>query len=114
MFITRGDTTSSVMRSALALCALLAVPTAALAQGQALIPSPYPSGVTGAQPLDPEPSQIGGPQSIMRDPYPQTTGDFSQGNPPIARRMRHQRLVPSTFKRKYRVENHGGARSGRY
>ena len=96
------------MRTALALCALLAFPSAALAQGQSLIPSPYPSGVTGAQPLDPEPSTLGGPQSIMRDPDPQTTGEFSQGNPPIARRMRHQRLVPSIYKRKYRVERHGG------
>ncbi len=92
---------------------LLAAPSVALA-GQALIPSPYPTGVTGAEPLDPEPSRLGGPQTIMRDPYPQTTGDFSQGNPPIARLHRHQRLVPSTFKRKYRVENHGGARDGRY
>lgn len=88
-------------------------PGAALAT-QALIPSPYPSGVTGAEPLDPQPSTLGGPQTIMRDPYPQATGDFSQGNPPISRHYRHQRLVPSTFKRKYRVENHGGARSGRY
>ena len=106
------------MRTALALCALLvapaaallAAPAAALAQGQSLIPSPYPSGVTGAQPLNPEPSGLGGPQTIMRDPYPQATGEFSQGNPSIARRTRRQRLVPSTYKRKYRVEQHGGAR----
>ncbi len=98
------------MRTVLALCALLAVPAAAQAQGQSLIPSPYPSGVTGAQPLDPEPSRLGGPQTIMRDPYPQATGEFSQGNPPIARRRHHQSLVPSTYKRKYRVEQHGGAR----
>lgn len=98
------------MRPLILACTLLAVPCAALAQGQALIPSPYPSGVTGAEPLDPEPSTLGGPQTIMRDPYPQTTGEFSQGNPPIARRYRHQRLVPSIYKRKYRVERHGGAR----
>ena len=96
------------MRTILALCALLATPAAVLAQGQSLIPSPYPSGVTGAQPLDPEPSRLGGPQTIMQDPYPQVTGEFSQGDPPIARRTRHQRLVPSTYKRRYRVERHGG------
>ena len=106
------------MRIAFALCAVLAAsaasllfaPAAASAQGQALIPSPYPSGVTGAQPLDPEPGGIGGPQTIMRDPYPQATGEFSQGNPPITRRRRRQHLVPSPFKRRYRVEQHGGAR----
>ena len=92
---------------------LFAAPSGSSA-GQALIPSPYPTGVTGAEPLDPEPSRLGGPQTIMRDPYPQVTGDFSQGNPPIGRFHRHQHLVPSTFKRKYRVENHGGARDGRY
>lgn len=97
------------MRNVFLLLVVLA-PTAALAQGQALIPSPYPSGVTGAEPLDPEPGRLGGPQTIMRDPYPQTTGEFSQGNPPIARRMRHQRLVPSIYKRKYKVERHGGGR----
>ncbi len=98
------------MRFVLLAIGLLAViPADALAQGQSLIPSPYPSGVTGAQPLDPEPGGIGGPQTIMRDPYPQVTGEFSQGNPPIARRMRHQRLVPSIYKRKYRVDRHGGA-----
>lgn len=97
--------------AALAAVALADLSTAgALAQGQSLIPSPYPSGVTGAQPLDPEPSEIGGPQTIMRDPYPQATGEFSQGNPPIARRMRHQRLVPSIYKRRYKVDRHGSAR----
>lgn len=99
------------MRIALviSLAALTLSSPGALAQGQSLIPSPYPSGITGAQPLDPEPGELGGPQTIMRDPYPQVTGDFSQGNPPIARRMRHQRLVPSTYKRRYKVERHGGA-----
>ena len=76
------------------------------AAAQSLIPTPYPSTVPGAAPLDPEPSEPGGPQTLMRDPYPQVTGDFSQGNPPIVRRQRHQRLVPSTYKRKYRVERH--------
>lgn len=91
------------MRTLLLLLAMVVVPAFASA-GQALIPSPYPSGVTGAQPLDPDPSIIGGPQSIMLDPYPQTTGRFSQGNPRISRRLRHQRLVPSIYARKYRVD----------
>lgn len=84
--------------------ALLAAGPARAAQS--LIPTPYPSEVPGAAPLDPEPTREGGPQTIMRDPYPQVTGDFSQGNPPIVRRRRHQRLVPSIYKRKYRVERH--------
>ena len=98
------------MRTLIVVLACFAMPAVALAQGQSLIPSPYPSGVTGAQPLDPEPGRLGGPQTIMRDPYPQTTGEFSQGNPSITRRTRHQRLVPSIYKRKYRVEQHGGGR----
>ena len=98
------------MRSLLAAVVLALSAPAVASAGQSLIPSPYPTGVTGGEPLDPEPGGIGGPQTIMRDPYPQTTGEFSQGNPPIARRMRHQRLIPSTFKRRYRVERHGGAR----
>lgn len=97
------------MRTVLVLCSLAACPAVAWS-GQALLPSPYPTGVIGGQPLDPEPSRLGGPQSIMRDPYPQTTGEFSQGNPPIARRMRHQRLIPSIYKRQYGVERHGGSR----
>ena len=71
---------------------------------QSLIPTPYPSTVPGAAPLDPEPGGLGGPQRLIEDPYPQVTGDFSQGNPPIYRRHRHQRLVPSIYQRKYRVD----------
>ncbi len=74
---------------------------------QALLPEPYPSAVGGGTPLDPLPQGIGEPQTIMRDPYPQITGDFSQGNPPIVARHRgyhRQRLVPSIYKRKYRVD----------
>jgi hypothetical protein len=84
----------------LLLCAL-ASPAAAM---QTLIPSPYPVTVPGAQPLDPEPMPLGGPQQLMRDPYPQILGDDAQGNPPIARRMRHQRLIPSIYQRKYKVD----------
>ena len=98
----------SLMRTILVVCACFAA-SAALAQGQAIIPSPYPSGVTGAEPLDPEPGRLGGPQSIMLDPYPQATGEYSQGDPSIARRRRFQRRIPSTYQRKYRVEHHGGA-----
>ena len=71
---------------------------------QSLIPTPYPSTVPGAAPLDPEPSRLGGPQKLLDDPYPQVTGEFSQGNPPIYRHHRHQRLVPSISQRKYRVD----------
>lgn len=81
----------------------LAVPASAQ---QALIPSPYPSGASGAAPLDPEPQGMGGPQTLKPDPYPQILGDNAQGNPPVMRRHRHQRLVPSIYKRKYRVERH--------
>lgn len=70
---------------------------------QTLIPTPYPSAVPGAAPLDPEPSRPG-PQQLLRDPYPQILGDDAQGNPPIARRHRHQHLVPSINQRKYRVD----------
>ncbi len=74
---------------------------------QFLLPSPYPSEVIGAQPLDPEPQGLGGPQRIMLDPYPQNQGEFAQGNPEIVRRHRHQRLVKSIYQRKYRVERLG-------
>ena len=87
----------------LAIALLAPVPVFA---AQSLIPTPYPSGVPGAAPLDPEPGGLGGPQTLMRDPYPQVTGDYSQGNPPIVRRHHHQRLVPSIYKRKYRVDRH--------
>ena len=99
------------MRTTLMIFGLLALSTvSAAAQGQSLIPAPYPSGVTGGQPLDPAPSRIGGPQTLMRDPYPQATSDNSQGNPPIARRMRHQRLIPTINQRKYRVDRPAGPR----
>ena len=88
------------------LASALALPTAATA-AQSLIPLPYPGAVSGGEPLDPEPQGLGGPQSIMKDPYPRVLGDNAQGNPPIARLHHHQHLVPSTFKRKYRVERHG-------
>ena len=89
----------------IAVALTLLAPWPALA-AQSLIPTPYPSAVPGAAPLDPEPGGLGGPQTLMRDPYPQVTGDESQGNPPIVRRHRHQRLVPSIYKRKYRVERY--------
>lgn len=76
---------------------------------QTLIPSPYPSGVSGAAPLDPEP-QHPGPQELLRDPYPQILGDDAQGNPPIARRHRHQHLVPTANERKYKVDRPPSAR----
>ena len=83
------------------LSACLTLPAKA---AQSLIPTPYPSGVTGGAPLDAEPGEGGGPQEIMKDPYPQVTGANSQGNPPIARHHRHQHLVPSINQRKYRVD----------
>ena len=96
------------MRGASAMVVLLAglalAPTAQA--GQSLIPTPYPSAAPGAAPLDPEPTHLGGPQRLLDDPYPQVTGDVSQGNPPIVRRHRHQHLVKSTTQRKYRVERH--------
>lgn len=71
---------------------------------QSLIPTPYPSAVGGGQPLNPEPQRLGGPQDLNPDPYPQRLGDTAQGNPPITRRHRHQRIVPSINKRKYKVD----------
>jgi len=41
---------------------------------------------------------------LNADLYPQTLGANAQGNPPIARRVRHQHLVPNIRKRKYRVD----------
>lgn len=90
---------------------MLWLPAAPAAAFQTLIPSPYPVTVPGAQPLDPEPVVPGAPQQLMRDPYPQILGDNAQGNPPIARRMRHQRLIPSIDQRKYKVDR--PVRSGR-
>ncbi len=90
---------------AIVLVSACATPASAL---QSLLPQPYPSEVPGATPLDPLPQGIGEPQTIMQDPYPQVTGDTSQGNPPIVTRRgrRHQRLVPSLYRRKYRVDRH--------
>ena len=82
--------------------ALLAAAPASVAQF--LIPSPYPNAAPGAQPLDPEPQGLDGPQRLMHDPYPQLLGANAQGNPPIVRRHYHQHLVPSINQRKYRVD----------
>ncbi len=89
-------------------CALLgsAVPTGAGAL-QSLVPLPYPGAVSSGQPLDPEPQEFGGPQTIMKDPYPRILGDNAQGNPPISRAHHHQHLEPSIYQRKYRAERHG-------
>lgn len=93
------------MRRAASLGAMALLCLAAPADAaQSLIPTPYPNAVPGAAPLDPEPGGLGGPQRLIEDPYPQITGDNSQGNPPIYRHHRHQRLVPSTYQRKYRVD----------
>ncbi len=86
--------------------AMMLAPSVARA-AQSLIPLPYPGDVSGGQPLDPEPQRLGGPQTIMRDPYPQILGDNAQGNPPISRRHHHQHLVPSIYKRRYRVDRPG-------
>ena len=95
------------MKHVRSLALLLVLAASPAWSAQALIPSPYPSEVTGAQPLDPEPQGLGGPQRIMLDPYPQQLGAFAQGNPEIIRRHRHQRLVKSIYQRKYRVDRHG-------
>ncbi len=72
---------------------------------QSLIATPYPSAVGGdAQVLDPLPQRTHGPQRLNDDPYPQILGDNAQGNAPITRAHRHQRLVGSIYQRKYRVD----------
>jgi hypothetical protein len=77
----------------------------ALAQTQHLLPTPFPETLGGnAAPLDPGPFVGSRHQHLNADPYPQTLGMNAQGNPPIARRVRHQRLVPNIRKRKYRVD----------
>ncbi len=92
-----------MLRLALAALVLVAsCPTSEAAES--LIPTPYPNAVPGAQPLDPEPQRLGGPQRLKKDPYPQILGDNAQGNPPISRLHRHQHLVPSINQRKYRVD----------
>ena len=80
--------------------------TAPAHAAQSLIPTPYPGALGGnAQVLDPEPQRLGGPQRLTQDPYPQILGDNAQGNPPITHiHHRHQRLVPSIYQRKYRVD----------
>ncbi|MEA2856937.1 MAG: hypothetical protein QOH98_1258 [Methylobacteriaceae bacterium] len=84
---------------------LLAAIGPALAQSQHLIPTPFPETLGGnAAPLDPTPFTGARHQSLNADPYPQTLGVNAQGNPPIARRHRHQHLVPNIRKRKYRVD----------
>ncbi len=88
-------------------CATLIGGAPAARAAQSLIPLPYPGTVSGGEPLDPEPQGIGGPQRIMKDPYPQILGDNAQGDPPISRRHRHQHLIPSIYKRKYRVDRPG-------
>lgn len=90
-------------RSWLICLAVAAAPFPARA-AQFLIPSPYPDAAPGAQPLDPEPGGLGGPQRLLHDPYPQLLGDNAQGNPPLIRRRHHQHLVPSINQRKYRVD----------
>ncbi len=77
----------------------------ASAQGQRLLPTPFPETLGGnAAPLDPTPFTATRHQRLTADPYPQTLGANAQGNPPIARRHRHQHLVPNIRKRKYRVD----------
>ena len=95
----------------LAACAIMTaglsvacVPAARAAQS--LIPLPYPGTVSGGEPLDPSPQGLGGPQTIMKDPYPQILGANAQGNPPISRRHHHQHLAPTINERKYRVDRY--------
>jgi hypothetical protein len=89
----------------LSLALALAATAPALAQYQHLIPTPFPETLGGnAAPLDPRPFTGSRHQRLNADPYPQTLGANAQGNPPIARRVRHQRLVPNIRKRKYRVD----------
>jgi hypothetical protein len=89
----------------LAIALMVAATAPALAQSQRLIPTPFPETLGGnAAPLDPTPFAGSRHQRLRADPYPQTLGVNAQGNPPIARRVRHQRLVPTIRKRKYRVD----------
>ena len=91
--------------SGLALALALTASAPALAQGQRLIPTPFPETLGGnAAPLDPGPFTGRRHQRLNADPYPQTLGANAQGNPPRARRVRHQHLVPNIRKRKYRVD----------
>jgi hypothetical protein len=97
---------SSAWRAGL-VALIFALPSAgpAVAQNQRLIPTPFPETLGGnAAPLDPSPFTGSRRQRLKADPYPQTLGVNAQGNPPMARRVRHQRLVPNIRKRKYRVD----------
>ena len=97
---------SSAWRAGI-LALIFALPSAGpvLAQNQRLLPTPFPETLGGnAAPLDPTPFTGSRHQRLKADPYPQTLGVNAQGNPPIARRVRHQRLVPNIRKRKYRVD----------
>jgi len=89
----------------LSLAFVLAAGAATLGQYQRLLPTPFPETLGGnAAPLDPTPFTGRRHQHLNADPYPQTLGINAQGNPPIARRVRHQHLVPNIRKRKYRVD----------
>jgi hypothetical protein len=89
----------------LALALALTAGAPARAQTQRLIPTPFPETLGGnAAPLDPRPFTGRRHQRLNADPYPQTLGVNAQGNRPIARRVRHQHLVPNIRKRKYRVD----------
>jgi hypothetical protein len=82
----------------------LAAVAPAFAQSEHLIPTPFPETLGGtAAPLDPTPFRESLHQHLNADPYPQTLGINSQGNPPIAVHIRRQHLVSNIRKRKYRV-----------
>jgi hypothetical protein len=90
---------------AVTLALVAGAPALTLAQNQRLLPTPFPETLGGnAAPLDPAPFTGSRHQRLNADPYPQTLGMNAQGNPPIARRVRHQHLVPNIRKRKYRVD----------
>src|SRR5437660_11254884 len=75
---------------------IFALPSAGpvLAQNQRLLPTPFPERLGGnAAPLDPTPFTGSRHQRLKADPYPHTLGVNAHGNPPIARRVRQQRLV---------------------
>jgi hypothetical protein len=95
----------AVRAAAVTIATVIAATGPALAQSQHLLPTPFPETLGGnAAPLDPRPFTGTRHQHLNADPYPQTLGANAQGNPPIARRYRHQHLVPNIRKRKYRVD----------
>jgi hypothetical protein len=104
--MTQSESAKSCRQAAiLSLALALAATAPARAQYQHLIPTPFPETLGGnAAPLDPMPFTGSRHQRLKADPYPQTLGVNAQGNPPIARRVRHQHLVPNIRKRKYRVD----------